>query len=256
MDGRPVRLTKEYSWYLVGMTVRLGWSLKVADLGEFRIHEWGVLSARNLVCPRRRRRCSLQSSDVHCSCEAGGCFEGSAGGATPATKKDNQQSFARLHKQSFSELHILKKDYRESFSGLLHPLSFTWCTHKPIVYLHYHASRHLQATSKIFCATNKLFFFHSKYSTGDLRTCITCKEITSDGNIIDPGDTELVSCSDNPGEMICPEGISTCMTGVVNIAYMLGSGECHCAPHCARVVIYQRKTPPAECEVSNEACDG
>ncbi|XP_030833800.1 uncharacterized protein LOC100888607 isoform X2 [Strongylocentrotus purpuratus] len=60
---------------------------------------------------------------------------------------------------------------------------------------------------------------------GDLRTCITCKEITSDGNIIDPGDTELVSCSDNPGEMICPEGISTCMTGVVNIAYMLGSGQ-------------------------------
>ncbi|XP_030833798.1 uncharacterized protein LOC115921015 [Strongylocentrotus purpuratus] len=60
---------------------------------------------------------------------------------------------------------------------------------------------------------------------GDLRTCINCKEITSDGNITYPGDTELVSCSDNPGEMICPEGISTCITGVVNIAYMLGTGQ-------------------------------
>ena len=68
MDGLPVRLP-----------VRLGWSLWVANLGEFRINEWGVLSARRCVCPQRRRRCSLLSSAVHCSCEAGSCFEGSAG---------------------------------------------------------------------------------------------------------------------------------------------------------------------------------
>ena len=70
MDGRLV----------IRLTIRLGWSLRVADLGEFRVDEWGVLSARRCVCPRRRRRCSLLSSAVHCSCEAGGCFEGSAGG--------------------------------------------------------------------------------------------------------------------------------------------------------------------------------
>ena len=39
----------------------------------------GVVSARR-VCPRRRRRCSLLLSAVHCRCEAGGCFVGSAGG--------------------------------------------------------------------------------------------------------------------------------------------------------------------------------
>ncbi|XP_030834520.1 uncharacterized protein LOC115921307 [Strongylocentrotus purpuratus] len=65
----------------------------------------------------------------------------------------------------------------------------------------------------------------SPEASGNLRSCITCKEITSDDVVIDPGDTELVSCADNPGQMICPEGISTCMTGVVNIAYMLGSGQ-------------------------------
>ena len=32
------------------------------------------------VVALRRRRCSLLSSAVHCSCEAGGCFEGSADG--------------------------------------------------------------------------------------------------------------------------------------------------------------------------------
>ena len=37
IDGRLVRLT-----------VCLGWSLRVADLGEFRVNEWGVLSARRL----------------------------------------------------------------------------------------------------------------------------------------------------------------------------------------------------------------
>ena len=41
MDGRLVRLT-----------VRLGWSLRVANLGEFRVDEWGVLSARHCVCPQ------------------------------------------------------------------------------------------------------------------------------------------------------------------------------------------------------------
>ena len=40
-------------------------------------------------------------------------------------KKDNQQSFSRLHQQSFSRLHTLKKDYRESFSGLLNPPSLS-----------------------------------------------------------------------------------------------------------------------------------
>ena len=70
MDGRLV----------IRLAIRLGWSLRVADLGEFRVDEWGVLSARRCVCPRRRRRCSLLSSAVHCSCEAGGCFEGSADG--------------------------------------------------------------------------------------------------------------------------------------------------------------------------------
>ena len=38
MDGRLVRLT-----------VRLGWSLRVADLGEFRIPEWGERAAH--PCP-------------------------------------------------------------------------------------------------------------------------------------------------------------------------------------------------------------
>ena len=54
MGGLPVRLL-----------VRLGWSLRVADLGEVRIHEWGVLWARRCVCSRCRRRCSLLSSAVH-----------------------------------------------------------------------------------------------------------------------------------------------------------------------------------------------
>ena len=40
-------------------------------------------------------------------------------------KKDNQQSFSRLHQQSFSGLHTLKKDYREPFSGLLNPPSLS-----------------------------------------------------------------------------------------------------------------------------------
>ena len=36
---------------LIRLLVRLGWSLRVADLGEFRIHEWGVLSVRRCLCP-------------------------------------------------------------------------------------------------------------------------------------------------------------------------------------------------------------
>ena len=42
MDGRLV----------IRLAIRLGWSLRVADLGEFRVDEWGVLSARRCVCPQ------------------------------------------------------------------------------------------------------------------------------------------------------------------------------------------------------------
>ena len=81
-----------------------------------------------------------------------------------------RKEFTAAYK-SFSGLHTLKKDYRESFSRLLNPLSLslslshTWCTCKPTVYLHHHASRHLQAESnliivKILLQTEaKEFFF-------------------------------------------------------------------------------------------------
>ena len=50
-------------------------------------------------------------------------------------------------------------------------LSLTWCTHKPTVYLHHHASRHLQAAS-ISCIVSKFYI-----SILHLCTCnIVCLE--------------------------------------------------------------------------------
>ena len=46
---------------------------------------------------------------------------------------------------SFSGLQTLKKVTESPFQGSSILLSLTWCTRKPTVYLHHHASRYLQA---------------------------------------------------------------------------------------------------------------
>nr|XP_054760426.1 uncharacterized protein LOC129266608 [Lytechinus pictus] len=84
---------------------------------------------------------------------------------------------------------------------------------------------------------------------GYLRTCIECKEVTSTGDVIYPGETDIVSCSDNPDEMVCADGTSTCMTGVVNVLYVLESG------HTVTVTDKRRACAPPDVVASSPSGD-
>ena len=50
------------------LLVRLGWSLRVVDLGALRIYEWGgvVVSARCCACPRHRGHCCVAARCCVC----------------------------------------------------------------------------------------------------------------------------------------------------------------------------------------------
>ncbi|XP_041470191.1 uncharacterized protein LOC121419796 [Lytechinus variegatus] len=84
---------------------------------------------------------------------------------------------------------------------------------------------------------------------GDPRICIECKEVTSTGDVIHPGETDIVSCSDNPDEMVCSDGISTCMTGIVNVLYVLESG------HTITVTDKRRACAPPDVVASSPSGD-